>query len=67
MRVCFHVFRAGERWIYRPPNSFEHSRIVVGAVVTFADGQPIVCCAVTGCRTVFRTAALMRLPSHSCR
>jgi hypothetical protein len=42
------VFRAGERWIYRPPEGFERSRIVVGAVVEFADREPIVCCAVTG-------------------
>ena len=42
------VFRAGERWIYRPPDGFEHSRIVIGAIVTFPNRQPIVCCAVTG-------------------
>jgi hypothetical protein len=42
------IFRAGERWSYRAPEGFERSRIVVGAVVEFADREPIVCCAVTG-------------------
>ena len=42
------LFRAGERWSYRAPEGFERSRIVVGAVVEFADREPIVCCAVTG-------------------
>jgi hypothetical protein len=42
------VFRAGERWSYRAPEGFERSRIVVGAVVEFADREPIVCCAVAG-------------------
>lgn len=47
-------FRAGQQWVYRPPDGYEHSRIVVGAVVEFADREPIVCCAVTG--------AVRRLP-----
>ena len=41
------AFRAGQQWIYRPPAGYEHSRIVVGAVVDFADRESIVCCAVT--------------------
>lgn len=39
-------FTAGERWTYRAPEGFEHSRIVIGAVVTFAGREPIVCCAI---------------------
>ena len=39
---------AGQRWTYRAPAGYEASRIVVGAVVTFADHPAIVCCAVTG-------------------
>lgn len=39
-------FRAGERWTYRTPAGFEQSRIIIGAVVSFTDREPIVCCAV---------------------
>ena len=39
-------FRAGQRWCYRTPAGFEASRILIGAVVSFADREPIVCCAV---------------------
>jgi hypothetical protein len=42
------AFRAGERWVYRPPAAFAASRLVVGAVLTFEGREPIVCCAVTG-------------------
>lgn len=41
-------FRAGERWCYRTPAGFEQSRMVIGAVVSFASSEPIVCCAVLG-------------------
>ena len=41
-------FSPGERWTYRAPAGFEQSRIIVGAVVTFAGREPIVCCAVPG-------------------
>ena len=41
-------FRAGERWRYRTPPGFEPSRIVIGAVVSFAQSESIVCCAVLG-------------------
>lgn len=41
-------FTAGDRWTYRAPAGFERSRIIVGAVVTFAGREPIVCCAVPG-------------------
>ena len=36
----------GQRWIYRPPQGFETSRLVIGAVVPFKDDLNIVCCAV---------------------
>lgn len=39
-------FRAGQRWCYHAPPGHEHSRILIGAVVSFADREPIVCCAV---------------------
>lgn len=42
-----HTFKAGECWSYRAPKGFETSRILVGAVLTFQDREPIVCCAVT--------------------
>lgn len=38
---------AGQRWTYRTPAGFQASRIIIGAVVTFADHPAIVCCAVT--------------------
>ena len=41
------VFRAGESWCYRTPVGLESSRILIGAVVSFADSPPIICCAVT--------------------
>lgn len=41
-------FAAGERWSYRPPRGFEDSRIVIGAVVSFTDHEPVICCAVQG-------------------
>lgn len=39
---------AGQRWTYRTPAGFEESRILVGAVVSFADSEPVICCMVTG-------------------
>jgi len=39
-------FSAGECWTYRAPDGFDRSRIIVGAVVTFADREPVVCCAI---------------------
>ena len=37
---------AGQRWLYATPAGFETSRIVIGAVVTFAEHEPVVCCIV---------------------
>ena len=42
------IFTTGERWTYRAPAGFEQSRIIIGAIVTFAGREPIVCCAVPG-------------------
>jgi hypothetical protein len=42
------VFRAGEQWTYRVVAGYAASRLMIGAVVTFNTGEPIVCCAVTG-------------------
>lgn len=39
-------FHAGQRWTYRVSTGFESSRLIVGAVLTFADREPVVCCAV---------------------
>ncbi len=38
---------AGQCWTCRAPAGFEASRIIVGAIVRFADHPAIVCCAVT--------------------
>ncbi len=43
-----HQFTAGERWAYRPPQGFENSRIIIGAIVSFTDHEPVICCAVHG-------------------
>lgn len=39
---------AGQRWTYNAPEGFEPSRIIIGAVLTFAEHEPVVCCTVTG-------------------
>lgn len=41
-------FAAGQRWTYRAPAGFETSRIVIGAVVGFGEGDVVVCAAVAG-------------------
>lgn len=40
------TFAAGQCWTYRAPAGFESSRIVIGAIATFADGRHILCCSV---------------------
>ena len=37
---------AGQSWIYRPPQGFEASRLIVGSIVTFKDDVNIACCSV---------------------
>lgn len=39
------AFAAGQCWTYRVPEAFQASRLVIGAIVTFASGQDVVCCA----------------------
>ena len=48
---------AGQCWTYRAPAGFEASRLVIGAIVSFTDSPPIVCCAVRG--------APRRMPDNS--
>ena len=42
------AFAAGQRWTYAPPQGFEGSRIVIGAVLNFTGGVRVVCAAVAG-------------------
>lgn len=44
-------FAAGQRWTYRAPQGYEASRIVIGAVVSFGEGERVVCAAVAGAPT----------------
>lgn len=39
-------FAAGQSWTYRAPEGFELSRIVIGAIVTFAGNRNVICCSV---------------------
>lgn len=45
------AYAAGQRWTYRAPEGFEASRIVIGAVVSFGEGERVVCAAVAGAPT----------------
>lgn len=45
MTESYHV---GQSWIYEAPKGFEGSRIIVGAILTFASHEPVICAAVTG-------------------
>lgn len=38
----------GQKWTYRAPAGFEQSRVIVGAILSFEEGEPIVCCSVSG-------------------
>lgn len=38
----------GQKWTYRVPAGFEGSRVVVGAILSFADRERIICCSVSG-------------------
>jgi len=40
-------YAVGQAWIYEAPKGFEGSRIIIGAILTFANHQPIICVAVT--------------------
>ena len=37
----------GQAWTYKAPRGFEKSRLIIGAILTFANHQPIICAAVT--------------------
>lgn len=37
---------AGECWSYRAPQGFEQSRLIIGAIINFADREPVFCCSV---------------------
>ena len=41
-------FTVGHMWTYRASSGLEDSRIIVGALVAFAEGETIACCTVTG-------------------
>lgn len=42
------AFEVGQTWSYRAPTGFEASRLLIGAILTFHDHTPVVCCAVSG-------------------
>lgn len=39
------TFAAGQCWTYRAPQGFESSRLLIGAIATFHNGEHIVCCS----------------------
>lgn len=41
-------FRAGQAWTYDAPAGFEDSRMLIGAILSFEDGERVICCSVTG-------------------
>ena len=41
-------FRAGQVWRYAAPEGFEASRMLIGAILSFEDGERVVCCSVEG-------------------
>ncbi len=40
------AFAAGQQWTYRSADGADASRLVIGAVLTFAGAPPVVCCCV---------------------
>jgi hypothetical protein len=40
-------FEVGQQWCYRAPAGFERSRLVIGAILRFAEGRDVACIAVT--------------------
>ena len=40
------AFRAGQVWSYAAPQGFEQSRMLIGAIISFEDGERVVCCSV---------------------
>ena len=41
------IYSVGQAWVYKAPKGFDESRIVVGAILTFARHDPVICAAVT--------------------
>jgi len=41
-------YAVGQAWSYEAPRGFEQSRIVIGAILTFASHEPVICSAVMG-------------------
>lgn len=39
-------YRAGQVWSYAAPAGFEDSRMTIGAIISFEDGERVVCCSV---------------------
>lgn len=46
MPITGHELKAGQVWRYHAPEGFEQSRLVIGAIATFADQRRIVCVSV---------------------
>ena len=42
------AFQAGQVWSYAAPEGFENSRLLIGAILSFEDGERVVCCSVEG-------------------
>lgn len=42
------AFASGQCWTYRAPEGFDHSRLVIGAIVTFDGGRAVICASVFG-------------------
>lgn len=40
------AFQAGQVWSYAAPEGFEDSRLLIGAILSFEDGERVVCCSV---------------------
>lgn len=41
------TFSAGQCWMYRAPEGFASSRLIVGAVIDLESGGRLICCSVT--------------------
>ncbi len=37
----------GQAWIFKAPQVFKESRLIIGAILTFTSHEPIICAAVT--------------------
>lgn len=51
-------YAVGQAWTYEAPHGFEHSRIVIGAILTFASHEPVICALVTGAPMLNATGEL---------